>query len=51
MWFDITASTPANTGSYTWPIGMGSPGTSQVRITAVEDPTVTDTSDATFTLF
>ncbi|HSV43581.1 MAG TPA: hypothetical protein VLJ10_03415, partial [Candidatus Bathyarchaeia archaeon] len=50
MWNDVVASTPANTGSYSWNTGLGSPGPSQVRITAVEDPTVTDTSDATFTL-
>ncbi len=51
MWFDVVASTSASNGTYSWDIGLGSPGASQVRITAVEDPLITDTSDSTFTLF
>lgn len=52
MWFDVVASTPAAAGSYTWNInGLLPPiPACEVRITAVEDASVTDTSDATFSV-
>jgi hypothetical protein len=53
LWFDIVASTSAAAGSYDWTIDPMIPAVaaSQVRITAVEDATVTDTSDNTFSIF
>ncbi|NLE65455.1 MAG: hypothetical protein GX606_06035, partial [Elusimicrobia bacterium] len=52
-WFDIVAAAPAAAGSYSWTIDpmIGAVAASQVRITAVEDPTVSDTSDNTFSIF
>lgn len=52
-WVPIVDSTPANTGTYSWTIDpfIGAVAASEVRITAVEDPSVSDTSDNTFSIF
>lgn len=48
-WEDVVASTSAGSGSYNWnlpPI----PGVSQIKIIDLDDATVSDLSDATFTI-
>jgi len=52
-WWEITPSTSAAAGSYPWTIDPMIPGgepNARVRITAVDDPSITDTSDNTFSI-
>lgn len=49
MWFDVVASTSAAARTYSWSVWPVS-SVSRVRITDVDDETVTDMSDADFTV-
>jgi len=53
IWFDIIALTPANIGTYSWDIDplLFPIMNCEIRITTVQDPAVTDTSDFPFFIF
>ncbi len=49
-WIEIIASTPAAAGSYTWTLPDNPSAQAQVKVTSVEDGTVSDQSDAVFNI-
>ncbi|WP_257459343.1 lamin tail domain-containing protein [Archangium lipolyticum] len=49
-WTPLTSSTSASTGSYTWTVPSSATTTARVRVSDASDSTVTDTSNAAFTI-
>jgi endonuclease/exonuclease/phosphatase family metal-dependent hydrolase len=49
-WTTLTSSTAASTGSYSWTVPSSATTTARVRVSDASNSTLTDTSDAAFTL-
>ncbi|MBJ6765454.1 lamin tail domain-containing protein [Myxococcaceae bacterium JPH2] len=49
-WTTLAASTPASAGSYTWTVPSTASTTALVRVSDASDATVTDSSNAAFTI-
>jgi endonuclease/exonuclease/phosphatase family metal-dependent hydrolase len=49
-WSVISASTPASTGTYTWTVPAMATTAAKVRVSDAADATLTDVSDAAFTI-